>query len=239
MECYGNLLLGASGVEKDGYYISEERDVFALCEGGSTFYTEKAASKYCIEAFKKTSYKASGLTPFDYLKQCIIGANDALIEKSQREGRLFTSSVLGAVLEDHQLYISGVGNTEAFLIQGTYIKRVLKTKRKYHNELEYGMLTEEEAEQAVKGLPERLKPYFDNYLPDIIPDIAINKAMVRSGDILIFCSKLIYTLVSQEELVMVMKNNTLEAAAEKLFSLVYSRYPKYWIGDRTLVVVKF
>ncbi|MDT8717563.1 hypothetical protein IAI10_12900 [Clostridium sp. 19966] len=239
MECYANLLVGTSGVSKDACYISDNKDIFVLCEGGSSFYTEKPASEYCINAFKKANYGASGLQPFDYLKQCINVANNTLIEKSQEEEKLFTSSILAVVLEKNQLYISGVGNTESFLIKGSTIKRFLKTKKKYHNEIEYGILTEEDAVKAVGALPERLKPYFDNYLPEVVPDIASNKDTVQLGDILLLCSNLVYSLINQQEMLDIMRNNALEAAVEKVFSLVAARYPKYWIGDRTFVAIKF
>lgn len=239
MQCYGRTVVGASGVNADSLYVSQDNKVFAVADGASGAYDKVAAGRICTDSVQKNLYNSNMGKPADYIIKCIKEANEGLTEKSKTDGRLSFGTLTVAIIHEGLLTVGAVGDTPAFLIRGDKIIRAIKSKRRYARLIEFGVLTEEEIERIISSIPNVMWSQFDNFLPMIIPDIAIAEYEVSEDDILIICTDGISDCIENDEYVHILRSSkSLESACNTLFTLVEDRCPENNLDDRTIIIAR-
>lgn len=239
MQCYGKSVVGASGVNADSFYISADKKVFAVADGASGAYDKVAAGKICTEALSSSPYVMTEISASDYIRQCITTANENLTIKSKQDGKHTFGTLTAAVIDNGVLTVGAVGDTPAYLIQGDKAIKAIKPKRRYQKLIEFGVLTEGEITKAISLLPNQMWSQFDNFLPMIIPDIAIAEYQIHKDDVLIICTDGISDCIEEHEFIEILKEaESLEAASNKIYSLVDSRCPANRLDDRTIIIAR-
>jgi serine/threonine protein phosphatase PrpC len=240
VEYFSTSVVGKTGINGDKYYISNQKDVFAISDGASGSLDKVGASKCCIDPLGKLEYDKNTMEALHYITQCINVANESLIEKSQNEGKLSFGTISLCVLKDNILYTGSVGDTPVFLIKENLMIRLVKPKKRYSNAVEHGVISEEDAEKAVQSLPGPLQSVFDSFLPMIIPQIALSSIEINRNDILFLCCDGVTDWIKPEEIVGILRNiDKLDTGCIEILNKVEERCPQNCLDDRTIVAVKF
>lgn len=220
MEYYGLTEVGASGTNADSYYISQDEKVFAVADGASGAFDKVEAGTICMNAIRELDYHSLGLNLQEYILHCINAANSRLIEKSQLDGHLSFGTMNMAVVDEGKLSVGAVGDTPAFLIQGNKIRKIIKPKKRYAKLIELEILTEEEIDKAISSIPDEMWSMFDNFLPMVIPQIAVEEYLISQNDILIICTDGVSDWIDEDEFVDVLRSSSsVEQGCRKLFQL--------------------
>lgn len=240
MEYYGLAEVGASGINADSYYISQDRKILSIADGASGAFDKVGAGVICMDVIKEFDFYSSGLKPQEYILQCINDANNRLIRKSQQDGYLSFGTMTMVVIDEGRLSIGAVGDTPAFLIQGNKIRKIIKPKKRYAKLIELGILTEQEIDKAISSIPSEMWSMFDNFLPMVIPQIAVEEYLISKNDILIICTDGVSDWLYEEEFVSVLRStSSIEQSCRKLFSIVNERCPANKLDDKTIIIGQF
>ena len=86
-KCYGNSLIGTSGINGDRFYISSDRSTIMLADGvsGAGADGKVAMSTLCVETAESMSFCESGLSPEVYIRENVWKINNELITMSQQK----------------------------------------------------------------------------------------------------------------------------------------------------------
>ena len=188
--CDGYSLVGTSGVNGDAFFLSPDRTTFLLADGASGAGREGKVimSQHCVETVKAHPFSRSGLSAKGYLDAMIWEINNGLISLSQEKRRLLFGTVLLCVVQDSVATIGAVGDSPAYLIRKAAISQVAKPPKTYQNLIDTGWYSQEQLEEAVRGLPEPMWSMFDRFLPMVVPAYTVEEIPMEPGDILVMCS---------------------------------------------------
>lgn len=239
MEVFGRSIVGASGINADRYFISEDMKVFAVADGASGAFDKVAAGEYCIKALQNADYSNSGMSPMQYLDYCFKAANNALIEKSQKDGKLSFGTLTMAVIDNGVVTVGAIGDTPIFLISNNEINKVVKPRKRYTLAVEYNIITEEEAERAILSLPGCMQSIFENYIPMVTPEIAKAYYKVSPGDTIIICSDGVSDWIKMDEFYYWFgSSRSVQDVCETILETVIERCVTSNLDDATIVVAK-
>lgn len=239
MEVFGKSIVGASGINADRYFISEDIKVFAVADGASGAFDKVAAGEYCLRALQKANYGDSGMNPMQYLDYCFTTANNSLIERSQKDGKLSYGTLTMAVIDNGVVTVGAIGDTPVFLISNNEIKKIVKPRKRYALAIEYNQITEEVAERAVSSLPGCMHSMFENYIPMVIPEVANAQCGVNPGDTVIICSDGVSDWVTKEEFLNWFgSSRSVQEVCETILEEVIERCGMSNMDDTTIVVVR-
>lgn len=201
-DCYGESLVGSSGVNGDRFYISPDKTTMMLSDGASGSGTEGKAvmSAYCVKIISENPFAASGLSAKEYLEKIIWKINNGLIEISQRCKTYIFGTLTICVTQNNQAVVASMGDSPAYVIHKNGIKRLAKTVKTYQNLIEMGVLTEEKAEKHVHTLPEHMWSMFDSFIPMVVPVYALEEAELSNNDRIVLCSDGVSDYVEPEEI---------------------------------------
>ena len=115
MEVFGRSIVGASRVNADRYFKSEDMKVLAVADGASGAFDKVAAGEYCVSTLQKINYSNVCMNPMQYLESCFMAANNALIEKSQKDGKLSFGTLTLAIIDNGIVTVGAIGDTQYFL----------------------------------------------------------------------------------------------------------------------------
>jgi protein phosphatase len=239
MDVFCRSIVGASGINADQCLISEDMKVFAVADGASGAFDKVAAGEYCVRALQHANYSSSGMKPLQYLDSCFMAANNALIEKSQKDGKLSFGTLTMAIIDNGIVTVGAIGDTPIFLISNNKIMKVVKPRKRYALAIEYNQITEEDAEKAVSSLPGCMHSMFENYIPMVIPEIAKSQCKVNPGDTVIICSDGVSDWVTIDEFFKWFGDSrSVQDVCEDILKTVIERCGSSNMDDTTIVVAK-
>lgn len=199
-KCYGNSLVGTSGVNGDSFYISPDNTVFTLSDGASGAGTEGKVimSHLCTETVKNAPFALSGLSARDYLDKIIWQINNKLIELSQSRKSLVFGTLVICVVCGDTAFIAAAGDSPAYFLHNNTAVRIAKPKKTYQNLIDLGFFSEEQLEEAVHRLPEHMWSMFDTFIPSVVPAYSYEEIKFEKGDIIVLCCDGVSDIVGAE-----------------------------------------
>lgn len=200
--CYGNSLVGTSGVNGDAFYISPDNTTIMLADGASGAGREGKVvmSSHCAKIIKENPFATSGLSAKDYLEKTIWKINNDLIHISQQSKTNTFGTLVICVVVNNIAIIASIGDSPAYFIHESSVKRVAKTRKTYQNLIEMGIFTAEQAEDYVHALPEHMWSMFDSFIPMVVPVYSLEEIEMASGDKVVLCCDGISDYVEPEEI---------------------------------------
>lgn len=239
-QCYGNSLVGTSGINGDSFYISPDNTVFMLSDGASGAGSEGKVlmSATCAEIIKNNPFSTSGLSAKDYLDKMIWEINGKLIEFSQsRKSLIFGTLVICAVCGD-TVHIAAAGDSPAYFIRNNSISRAAKPKKKYQNLIDLGLFSEDQLEEAVHRLPEHMWSMFDTFIPSVVPEYSYEEISLKDGDVIVLCCDGVSDCLSTEFIAENISADSLPQSVDTLINTAKERSwrEKGYCDDLTTVV---
>lgn len=187
--CYGESLVGTSGINGDSFIISPDHSTFLLADGASGAGTEGKVlmSKLCAEMVKNNPLSDSGLSSKAYLDKMIWKINNELISVSQKNKHYIFGTLVICAIQDNTATVAAIGDSPAYFIHKNFIVRVAQTKKTYQNLVDAGFYSEEELKKAVHKLPEHMWSMFERFIPMVVPKYSVEECRMDTGDCIVLC----------------------------------------------------
>lgn len=203
----------AREMNQDYYYLSKNSDEIKLCilaDGMGGYTGGEVASNMAVTSAKSyiynnySSIKLETDSIINLLKDATQYANMVVYEKTRQIEEL---EEMGTTLEialiiDDKMYISHIGDSRIYKINGDTIKQITKDHSYVEKLIKDGTITKEEA---------KLHPQ-KNILTKALgctayvePDLLVEK--IEENDIILICSDGLTNMLSDEEIMKVIKEN--------------------------------
>lgn len=238
--CYGNSLVGTSGVNGDSFYISPDNTVFMLSDGASGAGKEGKVimSQLCAETVKNNPFSSSELSAKAYLDKIIWQINNKLIEASQSRKSLVFGTLVICVVCGNTAYIAAAGDSPAYFLHSNTAVRIAKPKKTYQNLIDMGFFSEEQLEEAVHRLPEHMWSMFDIFIPSVVPSYSFEEIKLSEGDIVLLCCDGVSDNISPEFIGENINTHDLTESVDNILNSARERSVKEkgYSDDLTMVV---
>lgn len=218
--CFGDSLVGTSGINGDVFYISPDYSTILFADGASGAGDDGKVmmAECCVKNIKEFPFADSGLSPKKYLDELIWKINNELISISQNRKKYTFGTLVICVICKNIATFAAIGDSPAFVISKGSIERKAKTKKSYYNLVQMGLYTEEQMEQYVHNLPEYMWSMFDTFIPTIVPRYALEECSLKDGDIITICCDGVSDYLSANELLQLVDANNLPKSVDAIIS---------------------
>ncbi|MCU0479986.1 MAG: serine/threonine-protein phosphatase [Anaerolineae bacterium] len=186
--------------------------------GGMGFGEE--ASSVAVKTLLASYYdpKNPDPEPMNRLQASMQIANNAVIAKAGELGRtLIGTTAAGVIIHPKEVVLFNVGDARVYRIRGNTIERISRDQSVLEEQLQAGLITEEEAAQgrnmnvtAFIGQPGGVEPIY-------------RRVNAQADDIFLICSDGLWDLVKEAELVQIITKNSPESAIQQLIAMVLDR----------------
>lgn len=206
---------------QDAYWVSDASDPLILGElyivtdgvGGQEFGA--AAAQLAAQVISSAFYqKRQAAQPVSQaLSQAIYQANEAIYEQAQERGGVkMGCTVVAAVQHDGLLHVAHVGDARVYLLQKNKLRQLTRDDSWVQKQIDAGIITPEEAENH------ELRNVVTQALGNKL-DIEVHQSKhenYRSGDRLLLCTDGLHGVLSDAEIIKLLKNNPPQTAADAL-----------------------
>lgn len=206
--------------ENDLDLYSEKGQLFIVADGMGGHTGGKLASSLAVETVIDSYSNSSTGNIGEALKQAIESANEKIFKKAEgsTEYNRMGTTFVSLLLKDNSGIIGHVGDSRIYKIENNAITQLTEDHTKVNEMLREGILTAKEAENYPnKSVLARALGVIGKVKIDIIKDIEL-----KAGQSFILCSDGL-AKVSKEEILEIVKSNTIEAACSKLINLANER----------------
>ncbi|MDE7278588.1 MAG: SpoIIE family protein phosphatase [Oscillospiraceae bacterium] len=239
-KCYGNSLVGTSGINGDSFYISPDNTVFMLSDGASGAGSEGKVimSRTCAETIKNNPFSSLGLSAKDYIDKMVWQINNRLTEISQNRKSLIFGTLVICVVCGNTAYVAAAGDSPAYFLHNKTAVRVAKPKKTYQSLIDLGFFSAEQLEEAVHKLPEHMWSMFDTFIPTVVPFYSAEEIQLSKGDIIVLCCDGVSDNISPEFIGENIDTDSLSESIDTLINSVIERSvnEKGYSDDLTMVV---
>lgn len=195
-----------------GFWPCGEGFLFAVTDGLGGHQSGEVASALALEVLAREMTLVAGTgSVIRDLKRAVQQANLAIYQKSitvpelHRMGTTLTASLVMG----HTLVAAHIGDCRLYLFRDGALSQLTKDHTSVQEQMEYGILTPEEA----RTHPDRHK--LTNYLGhDLITSVDTLKMDIQPGDVLLQCSDGIHDVLSESELIALLRDGRPEAACK-------------------------
>lgn len=198
-------------------FSSEFGEVFIVCDGMGGHSGGEIASQLATNAIKnRILNNPRKLTnPPDIIYEAIGVANKVIIDKSSEDPSLkgMGTTVVILILKDDFAYYGHVGDSRLYLSRGNIFTSLTKDHSFVQHLVDKGLITPKEAEthprrnEITKAL---------GISENLYPDIRQNGLKIYKGDKFLLCTDGLNTMLSDEEIAEVLRENDIDEAAEIL-----------------------
>lgn len=201
--------------------ISSPLGIYIVADGMGGHAAGEVASSTIVNSFAELSFRDLLQTslksdePVNYsnwLKEAVQTANKNVLDIRKSTGSDLGSTFVGALIENNNAYIAHVGDSRAYLITSNNIQQITTDHSLVERLVATGQITAEEARYH----PQR------NVIYRTIGDKAnievdMNTLTLKEGDILILCSDGLSGMVTDEDMLRLIKNApSPQAACDRL-----------------------
>jgi len=242
--CYGESLVGTSGINGDMFYISPDKTTLVLSDGasGAGKMGKVVMSECCVRNIKESPFCLSNLSAKEYIENMVWRINNELIYISQKSKTLTFGTLDICVIDNNVATIATIGDSPAYIIHDNTVKRVAKPVKRYKTIVDFGLLTEEQIEEYIGRLPDCMWSLFDIFIPMVVPAYAVEEIEMKDGDIVVMCSDGVSDYVKPEELMEIVNSDNLEESVKYIVNLAKDRSiserNKVQYDDITIVIYK-
>jgi len=234
---------------EDAYALDEAEGFFVVADGMGGHAAGEVAAKITVETIGEfiaaTRQKEEATWPFKYNHELHFNSNRLAVAIEKANERVMAAvaaqpwlkgmgtTVVAGLLNEKILSLAHVGDSRAYLYRNGELSRLTDDHSWVHEQVTAGILTEEEA----KTHP--LKNVVTRALgggPSVSPDL--REMEFRTGDVFLFCSDGLTTMLSDEEIRDLVAENEDKTAEARCQSLVDLANEKGGVDNITVVLVK-
>jgi serine/threonine protein phosphatase PrpC len=223
----GNLTdIGKKRKHNEDYYgffrLGEDEFLAIVADGMGGHASGEIASRMAVEIIQEVySKERAEQEVLDSLKSAFEVANFSILQKSLEQDQLngmgTTATVL--VIKEDQTFVGHMGDSRAYLFRDGAVNQLTKDHSMVNRMVEQGLLSKEEAEHH----PQRNVIYKALGVNRDADLELIGPLPVYLNDIFLLCSDGLTNLVTDEEMLKIVKKESPQKACEKLIQLANQR----------------
>ena len=223
----GNLTdIGKRRKHNEDYYgffrLGEDEFLAIVADGMGGHASGEIASRMAVEIIQEVYAKErADQEVLDSLKSAFEVANFSILQKSLEQDELngmgTTATVL--VIKEDQTFVGHMGDSRAYLFRDAAVNQLTKDHSMVNRMVEQGLLSKEEAEHH----PQRNVIYKALGVNRDADLELIGPLPVYLNDIFLLCSDGLTNLVTDEEMLKIVKKESPQKACEKLIQLANKR----------------
>lgn len=223
----GNLTdIGKKRKHNEDYYgffrLGEDEFLAIVADGMGGHASGEIASRMAVEIIQEVySKERAEQEVLDSLKSAFEVANFSILQKSLEQDQLngmgTTATVL--VIKEDQTFVGHMGDSRAYLFRDGAVNQLTKDHSMVNRMVEQGLLSKEEAEHH----PQRNVIYKALGVNRDADLELIGPLPVYLNDIFLLCSDGLTNLVTDEEMLKIVKKESPQKACEKLIQLANKR----------------
>ena len=223
----GNLTdIGKKRKHNEDYYgffrLGEDEFLAIVADGMGGHASGETASRMAVEIIQEVYAKERAeQNVLDSLKSAFEVANFSILQKSLEQDELngmgTTATVL--VIKEDQTFVGHMGDSRAYLFRDAAVNQLTKDHSMVNRMVEQGLLSKEEAEHH----PQRNVIYKALGVNRDADLELIGPLSVNLNDIFLLCSDGLTNLVTDEEMLKIVKKESPQKACEKLIQLANKR----------------
>lgn len=215
-------------LNEDNYCAERREDddghcsaLVAISDGVGGFSLGEIASKIAINhvekffklgEFKQMYEEAEILEPHRVVQELYTRINHVILSLAEKENRQVGCTLVSGFFNGDSVYVGSVGNSRAYLIRGSGLKRLTDEKVDPLASVELGKLTSDETLNL-----EGKTSYINSLGSDIALRADVKKLEAQEGDIFLFCSDGLYKQISEMEILAIAAENpTMQAFCNAL-----------------------
>ncbi len=223
----GNLTdIGKRRKHNEDYYgffrLGEDEFLAIVADGMGGHASGEIASRMAVEIIQEVYAKERAEQEvLDSLKSAFEVANFSILQKSLEQDQLngmgTTATVL--VIKEDQTFVGHMGDSRAYLFRDAAVNQLTKDHSMVNRMVEQGLLSKEEAEHH----PQRNVIYKALGVNRDADLELIGPLPVYLNDIFLLCSDGLTNLVTDDEMLKIVKKESPQKACEKLIQLANKR----------------
>jgi serine/threonine protein phosphatase PrpC len=223
----GNLTdIGKKRKHNEDYYgffrLGEDEFLAIVADGMGGHASGEIASRMAVEIIQEVySKERAEQEVLDSLKSAFEVANFSILQKSLEQDQLngmgTTATVL--VIKEDQTFVGHMGDSRAYLFRDGAVNQLTKDHSMVNRMVEQGLLSKEEAEHH----PQRNVIYKALGVNRDADLELIGPLPVYLNDIFLLCSDGLTNLVTDDEMLKIVKKESPQKACEKLIQLANKR----------------
>ena len=212
-------------VPSDPAILAEAGQIFVLADGVGGLSGGDLASQYAVSTIISSYYEQREGSPADRLARAIAEANSVIYAENQGRDERMATTVVAAVIRGHELIIGSVGDSPAYLLRGSSVRKLTldHTLEELRREEGASLADDDpDARSLVRALGAQ---------QSIKVDIITGK--VRDGDHLVLCSDGLTRYVDADEIATTVTRHTPDETVTALIQVANARGG----GDNISVIV--
>src|SRR5438067_10219221 len=220
---------------EDSFLVESDARLFLVADGIGGHAAGEIASKIAVESINEFivhTKEDDGTWPHAYDEQykrstnrlmaAVRMANTRVLEAMRKDARLrgMGTTVVAALADDETMSVAHVGDSRVYLVRDGRISRLTNDHSWVFEQVQAGMLTEEEAEKhPLRNVITRALGGALQVSPDA------SEVAFRSGDVYLLCSDGLTGMVPEEEILRVVNDESadLERACQELIDRANER----------------
>jgi PPM family protein phosphatase len=219
---------------EDNFLVEDDASLFLVADGMGGHAAGEIASKIAVEAIKEFilhTKEDEGTWPHAYdehfkrstnrLMAAVKLANTRVLEAMRKDARLrgMGTTVVACMADGDVMSFAHVGDSRAYLIRDKQISRITSDHSWVFEQVQAGMLTEEEAERhPLRNVITRALGGALSVIPDA------SEVHCKPGDMFLLCSDGLTGMVPEDQILRVVtENEQLETACQSLIDLANER----------------
>lgn len=206
-----------------GFFRIGDDEVLAIVADGMGGHASgEVASRMAVEVIQEIYAKdRADQDVLDALRSAFEVANFSILQKSLEQDELngMGTTATALVIKDDQIFVGHMGDSRAYLFRDSAIAQLTKDHSMVNRMVEQGLLSKEEA----NGHPQRNVIYKALGVNRDADLELIGPLPVHVNDIYLLCSDGLTNLVTDEEMLKIVKKENPKKACEKLIQLANKR----------------
>lgn len=202
----------------NGYAMIAVADGMGGHAGGEV--ASDLALTYLLDLIEEYSNDSKDSDVLANVKKAVEETNLIVNKKGRSESSLrgMGTTLTAAWVNDKKLIVANVGDSRGYLISENHIKQITTDHSWVEEQVLAGVLTKEQA----KTHPRR-NIITRSIGTSIGVEVDIFQEKPKPGDVVLLCSDGLYPMVSDEEILSIVRNNSLDDACEYLIDIANAR----------------
>jgi len=194
---------------QDSIYLNCEQHLFVVADGMGGHQGGDIASQMAVKAIPeylipKLMARPSSEDLVNLLKNSVLKANEAILQKSRQDSKLqgMGTTVVALLFSDSTLYIANVGDSRAYLLHKGEIYQLSKDHSLIQEKINLGIYTRQQAQaDKMKNVLSRTVGFDDSV------DVDIFNFKVHKGDLFFICSDGLHGKVSDHDMMHILNRH--------------------------------
>lgn len=200
-------------INEDSILSLPEVQLWAVADGMGGYEAGNVASDMIVKALESISKKATLSEMVDCVEDSLLDVNRRILEYADimLEGRTLGSTVVTLVIQEHTGVCLWAGDSRLYRYRNNQLDQISRDHSQVEELLQQGFITPEEAEThpdsnvITRAIGAHTELHID-----------VDTFTVQMGDTFLLCSDGLYNMVSNEEIINIIANSSIQDAVEAL-----------------------